>query len=215
MCRCSSAPVGCRSAASAALPLDQTRSSGPELTSSDIELVVPQALRCATGLATLAGHSTGVRAPARACAALASAHQRGVIMNTALTRTGEPEQHQLTSQRAAVAAGRLNRQNSDGALSLAGSASAFAGSIVVAVLIACVSLAGLVLGRTGLYGSEGNLADGIITSTGGIVIPGFRAHDLFNLAVALPVLLASAGFARRGSLVGLLLWPGGLFYRSE
>jgi len=133
-------------------------------------------------------------------------------MNTALTRTGEPEQHQLTSQRAAVAAGRLNRQNSDGALSLAGSASAFAGSIVVAVLIACVSLAGLVLGRTGLYGSEGNLADGIITSTGGIVIPGFRAHDLFNLAVALPVLLASAGFARRGSLVGLLLWPGGLFY---
>jgi hypothetical protein len=51
-----------------------------------------------------------------------------------------------------------------------------------------------------------------MTSTAGIVIPGFRAHDLFNLAVALPVLLASVWFARRGSLLGLLLWPGALFY---
>jgi len=95
---------------------------------------------------------------------------------------------------------------------MAGSASAFAASIVIAVLVACVSLAGLVLGREGLYGSDVNLANGIITSTASIVIPGFGAHDLFNLAVALPVLLASAWFARRGSLLGLLLWPGALFY---
>ena len=111
-----------------------------------------------------------------------------------------------------MTAGRWNGQNSAGVLSLAGPASAFVASIVIAVLIACVSLAGLVLGREGLYGSDINLADGIITSTAGIVIPGFRAHDLFNLAVALPVLLASVWFARRGSLLGLLLWPGALFY---
>jgi hypothetical protein len=186
-------------------------SKSVEWSRTDIELVVPQRLRRATRLATLAGDSTGIRAPARACAAFASSAPReGPITNTTLTRTGERKQHQLTSQGAAVAAGRWHRQNSAGAL--AGPNSAFAASILIALLIACVSLAGLVLGREGLYGSDVNLADGIITSTAGIVIPGFRAHDLFNLAVALPVLLASVWFARRGSLVGLLLWPGGLFY---
>jgi hypothetical protein len=44
------------------------------------------------------------------------------------------------------------------------------------------------------------------------VIPGFCAHDLFNLAVALPLLLATLWAARRRSLLGLLLWPGALFY---
>ena len=107
--------------------------------------------------------------------------KRGAITNTALTTTRERKQHQPTSQGAAVAAarvggtespapppaGRCNRQNSAGVLSLAGSAAAFAASIVIAVLIACMSLAGLVLGREGLYVSDITLADGIITSTAG------------------------------------------------
>jgi hypothetical protein len=89
-----------------------------------------------------------------------AAHQRGATMNTALTRTGERQQRQLTSYGAAVTGGCWNGQDSAGALSLAGSAWAFAASVVIAVLIAWVSLVGLVLGREGLYGSDGNLADG-------------------------------------------------------
>lgn len=36
--------------------------------------------------------------------------------------------------------------------------------------------------------------------------------DIFRLAVGLPVLLASMRFSRRGSLVGLLCWPGVLLF---
>lgn len=43
-------------------------------------------------------------------------------------------------------------------------------------------------------------------------MPGFLAHDGFNLVVGLPILLGSLWLARRGSLIGLLLWPGALFY---
>jgi hypothetical protein len=133
-------------------------------------------------------------------------------MTTTLSRTGEHKQREPTSPLAAVGAGRGERQNRDGAQFGAHPVWAFVASIGSAVLILCVSLAGLVLGRQGLYGLDVKAADGIFTSTAGIVIPGFRAHDLFNLAVALPVLLASVWLARRGSLVGLLLWPGALFY---
>jgi hypothetical protein len=36
--------------------------------------------------------------------------------------------------------------------------------------------------------------------------------DTLNLVIALPTLLTSMWFARRGSLIGLLIWPGVLFY---
>ena len=85
-------------------------------------------------------------------------------------------------------------------------------SAATAVLVASVSVAGLALGRASLYGPDAALAAGVATSTAGIVVPGFFAHDLFNLAVGLPLLLATLWAARRGSLVGLLLWPGALFY---
>jgi hypothetical protein len=45
-----------------------------------------------------------------------------------------------------------------------------------------------------------------------VLIPGFRAHDVLNLIVGLPVLLGALWLTRRGSLTGLLLWPGALFY---
>ena len=85
-------------------------------------------------------------------------------------------------------------------------------SLAVAVLLGGVSAAGVASGRTGLYGSDPTHASGVATSTAGILVPGFFAHDLFNLAVALPLLLATLWAARRGSTVGLLLWPGTLFY---
>ena len=56
-----------------------------------------------------------------------------------------------------------------------------------------------------------NRADGIITSTAGIVIPGPGPRPVQSVGW-LPVLLATVWFARRGSLLGLLLWPGALFY---
>jgi hypothetical protein len=93
-----------------------------------------------------------------------------------------------------------------------GLAMAYRLSVAVAALVGGVSAAGLVLGPTVVYGSDAAIAAGIATSTAGILVPGFFAHDLFNLAVALPLLLATLWAARRGSTVGLLVWPGTLFY---
>jgi hypothetical protein len=75
-----------------------------------------------------------------------------------------------------------------------------------------VSLAGLVLGPGGLAGANLPAATGVASSTAGVLVPGFLAHDVFNLLVALPVLLVTIWLARRGNFVALLLWPGGLFY---
>lgn len=89
---------------------------------------------------------------------------------------------------------------------------AYALSLVVAVLMAVVSAAGLVFGSAGLYGVDSKGAAGVTPSTVGVLVPGFLAHDAFNLIVGLPILLGSLWLARRGSLIGLLLWPGALFY---
>jgi hypothetical protein len=40
----------------------------------------------------------------------------------------------------------------------------------------------------------------------------FRANDLLNLILGLPILLGSMWLTRRGKLVGLLFWPGALLY---
>jgi hypothetical protein len=46
----------------------------------------------------------------------------------------------------------------------------------------------------------------------GLLVPGFLALDTYNLVVGLPILLTVLWLAYRGSLIGLLLWPGALFY---
>ena len=62
-----------------------------------------------------------------------------------------------------------------------------------------------------------------IASLGGLLFPGtfyptedlrrtFLANDVVNLVVGMPVLLGSMWLARRGSLLGVLFWPGGLFF---
>ena len=73
-------------------------------------------------------------------------------------------------------------------------------SLIVAVLLAIASIAGLLFGQRGLY--QPNPA----------TLPTFLAQDVITLCVALPLLLASMWTARAGSLRGLLLWMGTLFY---
>ncbi|HEX9017237.1 MAG TPA: hypothetical protein VF960_14700 [Chloroflexota bacterium] len=89
---------------------------------------------------------------------------------------------------------------------------AYALTFVVAVLIAVESAAGILLGSIRLYGVDPATATSVSVSAAGVLVPGFLAHDAFNFLVGLPVLLVTVWLARRGSLVGLLLWPGALFY---
>ena len=75
---------------------------------------------------------------------------------------------------------------------------AYALSLLTGLLMAGVSLGGL------LY--PGSLyPTGELQST-------YVPNDVVNLFIGLPVLLASMWLTRRGSLVGLLFWPGALLY---
>ena len=79
---------------------------------------------------------------------------------------------------------------------------AYASSVAVALLMAVVSVVGIASSR--LY--DGGLQPGHpMVSRGG---------DGANLLVGLPILLGALWLMRRGSIVGLLLWPGALFYVS-
>jgi hypothetical protein len=52
----------------------------------------------------------------------------------------------------------------------------------------------------------------MIEAEAGLLVPGFLALDAYNLVVGVPILLVMLWLAYRGSLIGLLLWPGALFY---
>lgn len=71
-------------------------------------------------------------------------------------------------------------------------------SLVVAILMAAVSLTGLLL-PANIYPTEE-------------LRRAFLANDVVNLLIGLPVLLGSLRSAGRGRLLGLLFWPGALFY---
>ncbi len=73
-------------------------------------------------------------------------------------------------------------------------------SLVVAALIAVTSVAGLIFGAGGLYAVDPRY------------LPAFVGQDLLNLLVGLPLLLGAMWLVRRGALVGIVLWPGALFY---
>jgi hypothetical protein len=75
----------------------------------------------------------------------------------------------------------------------------YVASPLVAVGIGVASVAGLVSGADVLYGDTAL----VLVSAGA---------DAANLVLVLPILLGAMWFARRGSLIGLLLWPGALFY---
>jgi hypothetical protein len=76
---------------------------------------------------------------------------------------------------------------------------AYVGSLVIALGLLVVSVAGLAADPADLYGSS----ELVLIS---------RGADAANLLLVLPILLGSMWLARRGSLIGLLLWPGALFY---
>jgi hypothetical protein len=71
-------------------------------------------------------------------------------------------------------------------------------SVFIATLVAVGSLAGLFLPSVIYPGEELRRA--------------FLANDVVNLFIGLPTLVFSMWAARKGSLVGLLFWPGALFY---
>lgn len=85
-------------------------------------------------------------------------------------------------------------------------------SLAVAALMVAASAAGITLGLRGLYGTDPALALGVREAEAGLLVPGLMGQDLFGLVVGVPLLLGSMWLARRGSPVGLLLWPGMLFY---
>ncbi len=71
-------------------------------------------------------------------------------------------------------------------------------SLVAGLLVAGVSLAGLLFQRS-MY-----LTDELYKT--------FVANDIVTLFIGLPILLASMWLTRRGKLIGLLFWPGALLY---
>ena len=73
-------------------------------------------------------------------------------------------------------------------------------SAALAGLLFVASLIGLTFGWSGLY-------DAYPASLAGLI-----GQDMVTLAVGLPVLLAAMWLARSGSVAGLLLWAGALFY---
>src|SRR5436190_463755 len=73
-------------------------------------------------------------------------------------------------------------------------------SLLVAGLLVITSVAGLRYGRRGLYTPDP------------ATLPTFIGQDIMTLVAGLPLLLAAMWAARRGSVRGLLLWLGALFY---
>jgi len=71
-------------------------------------------------------------------------------------------------------------------------------SLVVALLTGAASVVSL------LYPSNVYPSDDLLEA--------FVPNDVATLAIGLPILLAAMWLARRGRLIGLLFWPGALFY---
>ena len=75
---------------------------------------------------------------------------------------------------------------------------AYLASLAIALLMTVTSIASLSY-RAAIYPTDELLLS-------------FLPNDVLNLAFGLPILLGSMWLARRGRLIGLLCWPGALFY---
>jgi hypothetical protein len=75
---------------------------------------------------------------------------------------------------------------------------AYVFSLVVALLMGVASVIGL-LYPADIYPSEE-------------LLQSFVPNDVVNLVIGLPILLGAMGLARHGRLIGMLFWPGALFY---
>ena len=71
-------------------------------------------------------------------------------------------------------------------------------SFIVAFLMAAASVAGL-LCQAAVYSTDE-------------LLQSFLANDVANLLIGLPMLFASMWLTQRGKLIGLLFWPGALFF---
>ncbi|MFA9403905.1 MAG: hypothetical protein ACERKY_12690, partial [Anaerolineales bacterium] len=71
-------------------------------------------------------------------------------------------------------------------------------SFIIAILMAAASISGL-LYQTIVYPTDE-------------LLQSFLPNDVANLLIGLPMLLASMWLTRRGKLIGLLFWPGALFF---
>jgi hypothetical protein len=71
-------------------------------------------------------------------------------------------------------------------------------SLIIAILMAVSSLAGI------LYQSEIYPTDELLET--------FMSNDAVNLFIGLPIILGSMFLTSRKKLIGLLLWPGALFF---
>ena len=74
----------------------------------------------------------------------------------------------------------------------------YALSFIIAILMAAASVAGL-LYQTIIYPTDE-------------LLQSFLANDIANLLIGLPMLLGSMWLTRRDKLIGLLFWPGALFF---
>lgn len=71
-------------------------------------------------------------------------------------------------------------------------------SVAIAILMTAVSILGI-LWRTSVYPNED-------------LVRSFLPNDVVGLAIGVPMVIASIWLAARQQLVGLLLWPGALFF---
>jgi hypothetical protein len=71
-------------------------------------------------------------------------------------------------------------------------------SFIVATLMVAASLTGLFL-QTAIYPTDE-------------LRQSFVSNDVVNLFIGLPILLGSMWLTKRGKLIGLIFWPGALFY---
>jgi hypothetical protein len=78
--------------------------------------------------------------------------------------------------------------------------SIYASSFLIVLLMTIVSIAGI-LSSAGVYPTEE-----LITS--------FVPNDVVNLFIGLPILLGSMWLTWRGKWIGLLCWPGALFFAT-
>ena len=78
--------------------------------------------------------------------------------------------------------------------------------------LAPASVASLAAGMAVAVGSVVSLTVPAIAYPTKDLMRSFLPNDVVNLAVGLPALLVSMWLARRGALLGLLFWPGALFY---
>ena len=74
----------------------------------------------------------------------------------------------------------------------------YALSLIIAILMTAASVTGL-LYRAVIYSTDD-------------LLQSFVSNDVVNLFIGLPILLGSMWLARRGKLIGLLFWPGALFF---